>query len=180
MNKTEFSRRQPGYAQSRITVTFDLAQVTGKALAGRLSEDFGAELVLTRVYRFGERSGTVTDEYLVGESEQGKSFEDLPQDIQQLVRAISISYIHPQQGAELLEQAREKFKARLFHNWGRHKSVSNQLRDAQSNWKTLRSTANSYLSSALTGALRQVWPEAEASVQLPEERHRSHIRHIFP
>lgn len=169
LNKAVLSRRQKGYTQSKIAVEFDLHKVTNKALSARLAKMYGDSLKVTKVFSYGEQSKQISESYELPKSKKKHKLADLPKDVLDLINACSISYIHPQQGAELLEQAREKFKARLFHNWGRHSSISSQLKDAQTQWENLRKTANIYLSSALTSALQKVWPSGSAHVELPDQ-----------
>lgn len=105
-------------------------------------------------------------EYTVGTTTGG--LDDVDPDLQHLLRSAAVSYIHPQEGAALLRKAQEKFKKRLFSNWGRHPSVANRLKEAQSEWEKLRQTANDYLSAALTDRLRKIWPDSDTKVDLPE------------
>lgn len=127
---------------------------------------FGNELEIRRSISWREASDTLVSEYHVG----GTSYpwEELPRDVRELLQAVSVSYIHPQEGAALLAKAQEKFKERLFHNWGRHASVAEQVKNIEAEWARLRATANSYLSSALSTRLREIWPNAEVKVDLPE------------
>lgn len=67
-----------------------------------------------------------------------------------------------------MRKAQDKFKKRLFHNWGRHSSVSDQLAAVQQTWEALRHTANAYLSRNLTERLREIWPTSELKIDLPD------------
>lgn len=166
LNKSERARRQEGATRSEITVTFDLSEIPQKVRRKRLIDRYGPLLTLRKTFSFREISGVVDVDYHIGK----KSFrwDDLDSDLKDVVKAVSISYIHPQEGAALLRKAQEKFKQRLFQNWGRHSSVADKVKAVQQQWEELRKTANSYLSSTLTERLRGIWPDSEIRVDLPD------------
>jgi AAA15 family ATPase/GTPase len=167
LNKTELASRKGGYNRSDITVIFDLSLVTKQARKEHMTGRFGSSLKIKKSFTFREASRTVVEEYYI----QGKpyTFDTLDEDVRALLRSVSISYIHPQEGQQLLEKAQEKFKERLFSNWGRHASVSKRLKGLQQQWDELRRTANSYLSTALTQSLQRMWPQSSTKVNLPEK-----------
>ena len=134
-------------------------------------EEYGGKLEIRKSTTWREATDTLGVEYYI--ADKLYLWEALPSDVRDLLASISVSYIHPQEGAELLAKAQEKFKQRLFHNWGRHASVADKVKRFESEWGELRATANSYLSSALTTRLKEIWPNAEVMVELPE-----HIREI--
>lgn len=166
INKTELAAKKEGFNRSEVTITFATDQVTGKTRPKRVRETYGPELAITKSFTWREASGILHVEYII----DGKSYapDSLPGDVLDILKSVNVSYLHPQEGAALLAQAQEKFKQRLFHNWGRHASVAERVRALQETWKDLRATANSYLSSALTTRLREIWPAAEVKVDLPE------------
>lgn len=116
LNRTELSSRQPGYNRSDITVTFDLHEITGRVRRKRLQDAYGSSLTVRKSFTFREASKTVAVEYRIGSSLF--TFDDLPDDIQLLLSKVAVSYIHPQEGDDLLARAQAKFKERLFNNWG--------------------------------------------------------------
>lgn len=166
LNKQEFSRRQAGFNRSEISIKFDVNLVTGKARKQRLQRDFGDELEVTKIFTWREQSNSTAITYEIGGS--SSTLDELDSDVRHLLSCISISYIHPQEGEELLKKAQEKFKKRLFHNWGRHASVGQSLEDVREKWQALRALANSYLSKTLTDQLRTIWPASEVKIDLPD------------
>ena len=126
------------------------------------------QLEVRKGFSWREATNTVIIEYRLPNDKEPYSRESLPRDVRDILSAISISYIHPQEGSELLKKAQDKFKQRLFHNWGRHASVADKVKKIESEWDELRNTANSYLSSALSTRLKEIWPAAEVIGELPE------------
>lgn len=168
LNKTEHLSRRTGYNRSRVSIDFDLDSINkGQTRKKRLISNYGTTIRITGSFSYREASDSVIHEYLI-KGKRFSSFDTLDKDLQHLLNSITVSYIHPQEGADLLTRAQEKFKERLFNNWGRHKSVTSQLQQVQESWKDLRKTANTYLSSALTTSLKKMWPESSAIVNLPE------------
>jgi predicted ATP-dependent endonuclease of OLD family len=167
LNKTEFAAKQEGFNRADITIEFDLTIATGKTRKERLAAKFGVQLTVRKSFTYREATGTVVVEYGIGEDTYA-FIEEMGREAQEVLNAVSISYIHPQEGNELLRKAQEKFKQRLFNNWGRHASVSEQLKELQEKWDELRKTANSYLSSTLTERLKLIWPHSTTKVDLPE------------
>lgn len=169
INRTELTAKQKGFNRSEITVVFDLNDVIGKDRKKRMVDEYGDALEVQKAFSWGEATDTTNIEYIIGDNEPSFSYETMPKDIRELISAVSVSYIHPQEGKALLKQAQEKFKRRLFHNWGRHASVAELVKDTESQWQQLRETANSYLSSALSARLKEIWPNAEVVVELPPQ-----------
>lgn len=167
MNKTEFAGKQEGFNRAEIAIEFDLSVASGKIRRKRLTSKYGAHLTVRKSFIYREATGTVVVEYQVGNKTYA-FLDALEKEAQEVVGAVSVAYIHPQEGEDLLEKAQEKFKQRLFNNWGRHASVSEQLQALQTKWNELRKTANSYLSSTLTENLKTIWPHSTTKVDLPE------------
>lgn len=168
LNKTEFTAKKSGFNTSEISIEFDLTVVEGKVRKKRMVDAYGDRLKIKKLFTYREASDTINIEYEVGLGKV-QFFDKLDKDVQDILKAVSISYIHPQEGGDLLAKAQDKFKQRLFHNWGRHASVSEQLKDLQVKWDELRTTANSYLSAALTESLRKFWPGSSTVIDLPEK-----------
>jgi hypothetical protein len=167
LNKTEFAAKQEGFNRADITIEFDLNIATGETRKKRLTAKYGAQLAVRKSFIYREATGAVVVEYQVGENTYAY-FDAMEKEAQEVLAAVSVSYIHPQEGDELLRKAQAKFKQRLFNNWGRHASVSEQLQDLQQKWNELRKTANSYLSHTLTENLKTIWPHSTTKVDLPE------------
>lgn len=167
LNKTEFAAKQKDFNTTDITVEFDTTVVEGKARKKRMLEAYGDSFVVKKIITYREASNTVSVEYAIG-GKRYPFFDGLDKDVQDALNAVVISYIHPQEGSDLLVKAQEKFKQRLFHNWGRHASVSDQLKELQKKWSELRKTANAYLSAALTDNLHRFWPGSSTVIDLPE------------
>lgn len=167
LNKTELASRRKGSTQSIIGVTFDVNSLGRKAIKKRMLEKYGEELTVLKYFTWGEKSDKIQIVYKI----RGKSqeYEELDADVRAVIQSISISYIHPQEGDELLQKAQEKFKQRLFNNWGRHSSGADQLKSIQAQWVELRKFANSYLSGSLTSRLQKIWPNSSAKVDLPDQ-----------
>ncbi len=167
LNKTEFAAKQEGFNRTDISIEFDLSTVTGQTRKKRLTAKYGTHLTIRKSFTYREATETVVVEYVVGGNSYSY-FDAMEKEAQEVLGAVSISYIHPQEGDELLRKAQDKFKQRLFNNWGRHSSVSEQLKGLQVKWDELRKTANSYLSSTLTDRLKTIWPHSTTKVDLPE------------
>lgn len=167
LNKTEFASKQKDFNTTDITVEFDTTVVEGKARRKRMLSIYGENFSVKKTITYREASKTISVVFTVNEKTT-EFFDGLDKDIQDALSAVVISYIHPQEGSELLAKAQEKFKQRLFHNWGRHASVSDQLKELQKQWSTLRKTANTYLSAALTENLHRFWPGSSTVIDLPE------------
>ncbi len=166
INRTELAAKKEGFNRSDITLVLDLHAVTGKDRPKRMRAAHGDQLEIRKAISWREATDTLSVEY--GFEGDMVSWEALPQDVREVLSSISVSYIHPQEGSELLAKAQHKFKQRLFHNWGRHASVAEQVKSIETEWDGLRATANSYLSAALTNRVREIWPNAEVVVELPE------------
>jgi hypothetical protein len=166
INKTELAAKKEGFNRSEISITFDLALVVGKARRKRLISSYGEAITITKRFTWREVADIVQVDYIVGPSSP-QAYDSLNEDVRSLLSAVSVSYMHPQEGKELLLRAQEKFKQRLFHNWGRHASVADRVKVVQEGWEHLRATANTYLSSSLTERLQGIWPGADVKIDLP-------------
>ena len=163
LNKTVVAARREGANRSDITVGFDLTLTSGKARQKRLIGKYGKTLQVSKAFTFREISRTIAVEYSLNKGKR-QAYDSLDADAQALLEAVSVSYIHPQEGAELLRRAQDKFKERLFANWGRHASVATTISKVQADWDELRKTANQYLSAALTENVKKIWPGSETKV----------------
>lgn len=168
LNKTEFTSKQAGYNRSEISIFINTAALRGlkPQRIRRIKNKYGNSIEIKKLITLKEATGRIEISYRI--DGQLMAYETVDPDIKSIIEAVSVSYIHPQEGTALLERAQEKFKARLFQNWGRHASVSEHLRLVQQQWDEMRRKANEYLSSSLTHKLRAIWPGSSTKVQLPE------------
>lgn len=168
INSTEFTARKTGYNRSEITVILDRSAVKGATRQKQYKKDYSAYIEFKKTFTYKEISNTIDINYYIdGNHINPESHLPKYNLIFNTIEAISLSYIHPQEGVQLLSKAQEKFKTRLFYNWGKHASVAEQIKSVEEKWAELRSLANSYLSSTLTTQLREIWPEAEVLIDLP-------------
>ncbi len=136
-------------------------------MRSKLVELFGQNLHLKHSFTFREVSSQIVSEYEI--KNEVKSYDDLDKNLRSFLERIAISYIHPQESKELLEQAQLKLKNRLLSNWGRNAAIAETLKQLQSSWDDLRSKANNYLSAGLTNSLQDIWPGCSTTVDLPEK-----------
>lgn len=167
LNKTQRAARGRGANRSIIAILFNLDAIAGKTFRKQLTAKYGSQLAIVKIFTTAEISRETTVYFRIGSTGPLLLPEDLPVDLKKLLKAVSVSYIHPQEGGELLRKAQEKLKARLFQNWGRHVTVANRLKTVQESWDKLRATANNYLSSSLTENVRSIWPHSSVKVDLP-------------
>ncbi len=167
INRTELRQRLKDYNKSSITLEFNLSEITTKGLKQRLTKTYDETLVITKSFTFREISQTTVIEYEIN----GDTFDydHLDPNIRELLSKISVSYIHPQESEDLLIKAQQKLKRRLLTNWGRHADITKNLQELRKSWDTLRSTANTYLSSSLTLSLQTIWPGCSTEVALPQK-----------
>ncbi|TGN00019.1 ATP-dependent nuclease [Leptospira dzoumogneensis] len=166
INKSEYTNKGKNYNKSRIEIEFNLGKIKSDALKKRLRDLLGKNEKIVKTFTFREVSKTILIEYTI----QSKKYtdENLHEDIKKLLGSISISYIHPQEGREILLNAQAKLKERLLANWGRHSSISESIDQLKNSWLELRERANSYLSSSLTANLKNIWPTCEIKINLPQ------------
>lgn len=167
INRTEFAAKKEGFNRSDIRMTIGTNGITGQRRGKRIRDEWGDEIQITKSFTWREASGTLSIEYEIAGDRYRP--DELPDDIGGVLNAVSLSYVHPQEGAALLARAQDKFKQRLFHNWGRHASVAERVNALQDKWEDLRAVANTYLSAALSTRLKDIWPNAEVRVDLPEK-----------
>jgi AAA15 family ATPase/GTPase len=166
LNKTEYASKGTGYNRSSITLEFDLQAISSKTIRQRMISNFGKTLRISKSFTFREISKTIDVKYTINNVK--RTLDALEPDIQKLIRAVSISYILPQEGEELLRKAQAKLRDRLLQNWGRYKTLARGLNQLQKKWNDVRKKANHYLSSLLTANLQSIWKDCNTTVDLPE------------
>jgi len=166
INKTELRSKGSGFNKTVIGVKFDLNEISTKTLKGKLKREYGDSLTLYKNFTFRENTNSIVVDYtLAGRT---INIDDLDNNIKDFLSKISVSYIHPQEAADLLVKAQEKLKSRLLSNWGRNSAIKDALSELQVTWTDLRNKANIYLSSGLTSSLQDIWPGCATKVDLPE------------
>lgn len=169
LNKTEYIAKKEGYNRCDITVKFDLTKLTSVELKRRLIKHFNDDIAVVRKsvvfspiarrFTYAYRAnGVVYD-----------SFESLDVDIKKMINSVAVTYIHPQEGKQLLDNAQDKLKQRLLANWGRNPRLSHSIRDLQEKWEDLSGQAQSYLSSSITDNIQKMWPGSSISIDLPKD-----------
>lgn len=165
INKTELKSKSAGYNKSVIAIEFSINELPTKTLRDKLLKTFSDSLILTKTFTYREKSKTINIEYKV--DEKNFEYEDLDDILIDFLSRINVSYIHPQESAELLQKAQEKLKLRLLSNWGRNVALADIIKQLQSAWNDLRNKANPYLSNGLTQSLQEIWPGCKTTVDLP-------------
>ena len=165
LNRTEFTSKGKGYNKCKISIEFNFDAVETKSRRQRLLKKYGKSLWVSKIFTFREVTKTVIVDYEV--SGKKVALERLDEDIKKIIDSVSITYLHPQEGSNLLLKAQRKLRDRLLLNWGRRGGVTDSLKRLSSAWEDLRKNANSYLSRALTSSLQEVWPGSQTKINLP-------------
>lgn len=168
LNKTEFASKGKGYNRTQITIEFNINALTIKKLVQEIVKKYGNTLFVTKIFTFRPITRSVVVQYNIGNRKF--TSEALPEEIRRLIRGVQITYLHPQEGVELLKNAQKKLRTRLLTNWGkgRYSKVTKNLKDLQKSWDNLRNNANVYLSSSLTDSLQRIWAGSQAKINLPK------------
>jgi AAA15 family ATPase/GTPase len=171
LNRTEYLAKKAGYNRSEIAIYFDLNNIDSVALKRKLLKTFGSEAGLVEVKKnitFTPDSKKMSFSYEINGNDP-VDYDDLDPDIRKLLESIKITYIHPQEGKELLLKAQAKLKERLLANWGRNAKLSHSIKELQEKWNILRGQAHTYLSTSLTESLQKMWPGSQAAIDLPKD-----------
>ena len=110
LNRTEYLAKKGGYNRSEISVSFDLNEINSPALKKKLIESSGngsGFLEIKKNITFAPDSRKMSFTYGVNDR-QPALYEDLDVDIKKLIESVKITYIHPQEGRELLLKAQAK------------------------------------------------------------------------
>lgn len=164
LNRISFSRKQSGYNQSQISITFSLEAIKTTSRKVALQKKYGKTITVTKLISFLPISGTIGISWKILKDE----YIDLPPDIDWLFKKIKITYIHPQEGKQLLSMVQARLKQRLLANWGRNAALSHSLQDLQTRWDEMRNSANRYLSQSLSDSLQPFWPDCKVTIDLPK------------
>ncbi|HEY4504770.1 MAG TPA: ATP-binding protein [Candidatus Paceibacterota bacterium] len=163
INKTAFLSKREKSNQAEITIEFNLDNLTVKSFKNDLIKKYGSLLSVSKIISISTDTKVVSKTYKISDSYEDK----LPEDIMRLIDSVKITYLHPQEGKELLHNAQEKLKQRLLANWGRNSNISTSIKELQKAWDDLRQKTNKYLSGALTENLQNMWLGSSVTINLP-------------
>ncbi len=166
LNKTEFLAKGPGANKCSISISFDLEEVQTRLFKQRLIKEYGNQLHIKKIFIYRIITKQISIEYEIN-GKKSPSLE-LPDDLKKLIKSVRITYLHPQEGKELLKRAQEKLKDRLLLNWGRKGRVTDSLEELKKAWDDLKKQADVYLSRSLTQSLQNIWPGSNAKINLPK------------
>lgn len=167
LNRTEFVGKGSAHNKSVISITFDLEAIQTKTLKQRLIKKYGNLLTVTKCFTYKRVANKITVDYEIGGNKC--STDNIPDDIKKVLSAIHLTYLHPQEGKELLGRAQAKLKDRLLLNWGRKGEMTQSLQKFKISWDSLRKNANIYLSKALTRSLQDIWIGSVIKINLPKD-----------
>ena len=105
INRTEFAAKQEGFNRADLSVVVDLTVVTGKSRQKKMRSSYGDTLTVCKSFTWRPATDTIGIEYRV--NNKAYSWEDLPKDVREVLQAISVSYIHPQEGEDAHESAEQ-------------------------------------------------------------------------
>jgi len=164
INRTEFSRKQAGYNRSEITVTFNLDKLITKSRKNSLIKQYGNTLSVTKIITYMPDSNTLSVKWKLNDRES----DDMPEEFRWLLSKIKITYIHPQEGKQLLSNVQKRLRQRLLANWGRGSALTHSIEDLKEKWIQMRQSANRYLSQSVSDSLQAFWPNSSVKIDLPK------------
>lgn len=163
INKTAFLSKGKRTNQAEITIEFDLDNLTVKSFRDGLIKKHGSSLRVSKIISISTETKAISRSYEINDS----SHDNLPEEIIRLIDSVKITYLHPQEGRELLRNAQEKLRQRLLANWGRNSNISTSIKELQKAWDDLRGKTNKYLSGALTENIQNMWQGSSVTINLP-------------
>ncbi len=163
INKTAFLSKGKKTNQAEITIEFNLDNLTVKNFKKSLIKKYNSLLSVSKIISISTETKAVSMLYEINNIPH----DNLPEEISRLIDSVKITYLHPQEGKELLHNAQEKLKQRLLANWGRNSNISTSIKDLQKAWDDLRGKTNKYLSGALTENLQNMWLGSSVTINLP-------------
>jgi len=166
LNKSEYLAKKEGYNKSEIILEFNIEACISKERKKRLIDKYGQICKISKIFTFRERAQISLVNFRINNGVEINA-EEVDPDLKILLESVKVTYLHPQDGIELLERAQGKLKSRLILNWGRRGEVTTALEKIKSDWQSLRESADGYLSRALSVKLQQIWPGCEVKVNLP-------------
>lgn len=168
LNRTEYLAKKSGYNKSELSVEFSLNAIINKALKSRLTKYFSSKnIIIKKIITYSPDSRRISFSYEI-KGNLFNNYEEIDRDIRKLLESVKITYIHPQEGKELLANVQEKLKQRLLANWGRNPKLSHSIEGLQDSWELLRKQARKYLSASLTDNIQKMWVGSQVSIDLPK------------
>ncbi|QQO10347.1 ATP-dependent nuclease [Breznakiella homolactica] len=166
LNRTEYLSKGKDYNKSTIKIIFDLEYINNKELLKRLKNKYSEAIEITKTFVYRPDSETIDINYYVNGNLIDINKEN---DIKKLVTSVKVSYIHPQQGIELLRKAQDKLRSRLLARWGQHVEMTKTMADLDKQWQALKERAQKYLSTMLSSSLQTSWPGSEVNIEFPSK-----------
>ncbi len=163
INKTAFLSKREKSNQAEITIEFNLDNLTVKSFRNDLIKKYTTSLSVSKIISISTDTKAVSQTYKINNLHH----DNLPEEILKLIDSVKITYLHPQEGRELLRNAQEKLKQRLLANWGRNSNIATSIKELQKAWDDLRGKTNKYLSGALTENLQHMWQGSSVTINLP-------------
>lgn len=168
LNKSEYLAKKEGYNRCDIEIEFNLEALISKERKRRLLGEYGKICKVSKAFIYRERTRNCVIRFSInGQTEIDE--DEIAPDFKNLLDSVKVTYLHPQDGVELLRKAQEKLRNRLILNWGRRGEVTASLEKLKTDWQTLRASSDSYLSRSLSSKLQQIWPGCEVKVNLPKK-----------
>jgi len=164
LNRAEFVAKKSAYNKAELAIDFDLRELTTKTRKTRLIKRYGETLSLTKNIAYTPDSGSIFIEWRVN----GQNVEKLPEDIAWLLKSVKVTYIHPQEGKQLLINVQKRLRQRLLANWGRGAALTHAINELENGWRLMRESASRYLSQALSDSLQSFWPDSSVIIDLPK------------
>ena len=166
INKTSFLSKKANSNRVEIIIEFDLEMLHTKVAKQRLIKTYGKSLRISKQITVTTDTKMISFLYSVN---GGKFYDTLPSDVEKLIKSVKITYLHPQEGQDLLLNAQKKLRQRLLANWGRGSNITQSIKQLQKAWDELRNKSRDYLSKALTDDIQNIWPSSEVLVNLPKD-----------
>lgn len=164
INKSSFLSKGKETNRAEITIEFDLDSLTSKKLKNDLIKKYKKhDLSISKIITIATETKVVFRSYKVND----EKYTNLPEEIERLISSVKLTYLHPQEGKELLQNGQKKLRQRLLANWGRNSNITSSLTELQRAWDDLRKKTNKYLSGALTENLQNMWEGSSAAINLP-------------
>lgn len=164
LNRSEFIAKKTAYNKAEITVDFDLEKLVTKVRKVRLVKRYSKTLSLNKIVTYTPDSGLIFIEWRVN----NQKIDKLPDDIIWLLKSVKVTYIHPQEGKQLLINVQKRLRQRLLSNWGRGAALTHTINELENGWRGMRESATKYLSQALSESLQSFWPESSIVIDLPK------------
>ncbi len=167
LNKSEYLAKKEGHNRCDIEIEFNLEAMNSKERKRRLLTAYGKICKVSKTFIYRERTKNCVIRFSINGQTEINDDEVNP-DLKNLLDSVKVTYLHPQDGVELLKKAQEKLRNRLILNWGRRGGVTESLERIKGDWQTLRESSDSYLSRSLSLKLQQIWPGCVVKVNLPK------------